>query len=693
MPLSQDDCLSIARDRLRDSSTSRAEFEALCGLWLCYTYGTQWADVRSGRNQSLQQLRSVLDYANQDVRLCMNLIRARVSKINSRLMPRELKWTVAPASRAINDQVGALVGDARLQQQIQDISGLRALRKASLWRVVMGSSIIRRTISARGDPVVVRDPSGKPSVGPDGQERVLRSFNHSWAVCPPWEFIRDPSAQDVDWRDENDIGQEKPRPTTWLKRHYGIQVDSKATMGSLLEFQRMLYEATGQSAGYGWQESKTPAVLVSEWWFKDSSADSDNPWPLWMLCYREIRSDQPSDRELKVIKFGENPYYRLPLHHLWYDDQLLSPWGRGIAALTKHGQDALNIAFMSILRQFVMHGCAKYVIQADSLVDNIAEALTNRTDKPIIYRRGAGINKPERLNPAPMDQTAATILSATPTWLDSMLNMSPVQSGEAVKRGEPARAYEIRREAADTPLTAIIDNDEMTINELLSGTLFDVVDTESVEETYERLSHEFTIDQILSLKTQDAPSTLAGVKVAPDSLRPRTPQEMKDDYAAAVNTQMVDAISARRSLLVEGKVPLDVKEAAAYRQQIQEIQSLLTGESVNVYIGQDHGMHQWVIDYEQESARWGGYTEEQREAITQHWQLHQEAKDKLQMIEAANIPGAQPQPGQEQMGAGGMGETPMGEMPMGMPGMGGQQMAGAGLPPEMMPSAPVGAGW
>ena len=634
MAMTQDEALKLANRLVTTSHSSRAAYEAICGVNLAYAYGNQWADVGRGKTggDSVRQLKTIIDPGREDVRFAMNYIRPRIVKLDSRLKPKTLDFTVQPASRASNDQVAALVADARIRQHLEETGALRCIRMAFLWRLVLGSAVVRRSMRPVGDEVMVRDAAGTPINGKNGKPASIRSFRHEWACCPPYEFIRDPSVLDVDLNNDEVIGHEKPRPTSWLKRQIGVSVDTDAKMGQLLEFQTFLSKATGQSMAAGYRDSEEPGVLASEWWFKDADDPSPNQWRYWMLAYRDVKGEGADDRELKVLDFKANPYVDLPLHHFWYNVEVTAPWGRGVPATTIQAQNVLNLAYVSMIRRVITHANPKYVVEQNSLADDMARALSNRTDVPIVYKRGS--SAPTRLDPGPMDPTVATIMQDSPKWLDAMLNMSPVQAGHAVARGEAAKAYEVRQEAADTPITSVADDDEPTMNDLLTGTLHDVMKTESVKSLHERLSHEFTPQQIMTLKSQDTRVSLAGVKLVPDTLRPRTPDQMRADAVDAINSQMVDPVTARRSLLVEGRMTLDVKEGRAYRLQLLENQTLLDGEEVEAMLQQDHGMHQWVIEMECESPRMSAYTPEQKEALMEHWRQHDELNQVRQQLNA-----------------------------------------------------------
>lgn len=630
-----------AEEVAQSSETLRAAYEAYCGLCLAYAYGGQWAKTNRHEygGKELQQLSRIIDTNRRDMRIALNFTRPAIAKAKSKLSPREISMTVEPASMAFNDQIAAMVGKRFLEQHLDRIVAVRHLRRANLWRCVLGSAIVRRSLSTAGVPIVVRDGSGQPVLDEAGAPMTIRGIEHDWAVCPPYEFLRDPSAHSPTFDGEDCIGQEKPVPLWWVKRNFpDLDLpEIKGTMGKLLEFQSFLDKATGMSWDRGWKDSKTPGVMFGEWWFRDDDTDRDQQWPWYMLTVRDCYNEADEHRRYRPVWFGKNPFHGLPLHHFWYETEPGRPWGTGIPILCMASQDALNIVSTMMLRQLIMHGSPKYIYQANSLEGNPADALSNRADIPIVYKQG--FDAPRRLDTPGLDSNATTILGNAYGWMDTMLNQSPVGRGEAVKRGEPAKAYQIRREQADTVLNELSDDDELTINELLTGTLYDIVRLERTEVIQERLGKEFSANQITLLKMQDIAATAAGVRVAPDTVRPRTPSEMQEDFAFAIDREIVDPTTARRSMLLKGKISFNVKEERAYQKQIMEIQRMLSGDVADVAYGQDHETHLWALDLFTESEQWDALDDQQRELIQMHRQTHEEA----QMMQAASNMTAQPQ--------------------------------------------------
>lgn len=629
--LNQDQASKRVREMTDSSATVRAALETYCGLCLLYAYGNQWGRTkRDPSGVTLDTLPTTAASDRTDPRLSMNLIRPRIRKIQSRLAPGELRCMVAPASGAPNDRTAAHVGTQRLKMHLDEISALSKLRRASLWRVVVGSAIVRRTLGRGGPGVTARSADGQASGG-----QSLATADIDWDVTPPYEWIRDAAANSPDFAGEDCVAHEKVRPLSWAKAHFpGIApTETKATMGQLLEYQKYLYAASGETFDAGWFESRQPAVIVGECWFRDDEADRKRRWPWWGMYLRDALGPTTEARWPKFAAFGENPYRGLPLTHLIYEEVPNCPWGRGVPIQLLQAQDAVNIAWTNGLRSFIAHCAGKLRVHEGALV----EGLSNNPFKPIIWR---GAIAPDRLPAHPLDQTVALILNQTPEWMDRLLNLSPVQSGESAGRGTPAKAYRMLIDQADTEFNAIIREDEERINELLRGTLTDLTEYESLDAAYNVLSGEFSMDQVAAYKAQDADKPGCAVKIVPDTLRARTPDEMKEEAAFAVNTKMVEPTAVRLSLLARGIV-LDALEADSWRKQELEMTAILAGEAVPIPFGQNHPIHMRYIEWFMDQPRWDQLKPNQQQWVMDHWSDHNRMKLQRAAMEAQAAPQAQ----------------------------------------------------
>jgi hypothetical protein len=688
MALDAQQALKWANDVLRQSYTPRAEFESRCALHLTYIYGNHWSRIAGERRTTvdgISRLRAQMRSLDREVRMVMPKILARIEKLTSKLAVKNLDYRVDAQSGAANDFMAAQVGTERLRLFCDDVRAMRAMNLANWWRCAMGSVVLRRTMVPLSEGVTLRDVAGQP-LGEPGRPKKIRSYGYGWSIVPPFEIIRDPSARSQDFDEEDIIGQEKPRTLAWLQRNFpGVTLPDQAsatTMGQLLQFQRFTYRATGANLGYDFALSEAPAVMFSEWWFEDQDA-SEAKWPYHMLAYRTC-SGSGGEQGLQLLTFGRNPYHRLPLHHYWYTPQLIAPWGVGVAERTIPKQDAVNLAYTLLFRALLVHSTPKYLVEQNSLADKVESALSSKTERPIVYKVGS--RPPVRIPGPPPDPTATMFVMQTDSWIDSELNMSPIQAGITSKRGEQVGTVRLKLEQADTVLDAITRFDEETDNELLTGTLFDIARTESLGSLRNRLSNRFPDNYIAALKAQDVGDTLIGVRVTPDSLRPETPNETREAYYRDVAAGIVSADTARMAQYLRNGVVTDPVEARALDKQRGEIGQMLAGNWIEPEWDQHHAAHLYVLALLKESAEWETFSDGQQRMLDQHAQKHWALRQARMQVEAQGGQESQQSPGPPEEGPGEIEiapPAPGGEkapaMPMAMAGQTG--LTAAPLPP------------
>ena len=628
------EALALARDTLTASVNYRMAYEAYCGLMFAYAYGRQWASLGTGPSAgtAVRTLNNAIDVQNRQVRVAINEIMPRITKTCSRLRPAAMHFRAKPGSGAPNDVTGALVADELLQVHMKEIDAVGTLEEMDRWRVVLGSCVLRRTRSRNGNPVILRTPDGEPRQGPDGQPMTLGTFRHGWAETPPYEWIRDPSANSLNFRENEQIlGHEKPRTTEWVRANFGKKIETLATMGGLLEFQRFLSQATRHGPTPTWQDSRQKAVMVSEWWFKDAETGR---WDWHLLTYRDTMPSDRSDdaRDLKVLHFGKNPYNGLPAHHFYYNVKLGSPWGMSLTSQLMPAQDIVNMSFTYFLRALVDHSCSRWVIYHDSLAGKASVDLVNKSNRPIVLKPGAPL--PKREPPGQMDSGVMHTLLHSTEWLDRLMNTSPVSQGVESRRGESTETHQRRMDLADSVNTAINDRDERTIGELLVGTLYDMVPDMNMETLKAKLSGQFSDSHIYALRSQDVKNTVIGIEVVPGSLRPRTPRERQEDLAKAVEVGFVDPIEGRRTLFMETGHIIDALECREMKFQQLEIASLIRGEPPVIFDAQNHEVHMWVLSWEMSSPRFSSYDPQQQETLQAHYAQHKDLLMQTQQQEA-----------------------------------------------------------
>jgi len=636
----------------------RAHLEAQAGLAMLMTYYKQNGRLSVGQRggTSLRNLRPVIHRDSPAVRVCINRIRPAVEMANSRQMPREIDWNVLAQGMGLGDEIAARVADHRLTEHFKDIKGLPRLRYRHLWSSVLGSVVVRRVLSCSPTGKGLTDKDGEPILGKNGKQRQIRRFGHDWMISPPYEFVRDPSAQTGDFSEESCVGHEKPMPAEDLLRRFGLTVTTKMTMGQLFDFQAFIHKATGHNLSSGMEHNTRPGVLFSEWWFRDQSPESGGKWLFYMLAYRDVVAEDPGERSLKPLFFGANPYVDLPLHHFTYLPVPNWAWGMGIPMMVLDEQHLLNDAMTSMLRVMLEQGGSRIMYEQGSL--------ENPRNAHKIFARRYGvisINKsakyPQRLQSPTLDQHAVLFSQGANEMFDRALNQGKAQRGEGGTR-TPLGVEQLRQEAADATITSRIDSDRLEINNLLTGTLGDVclVDTDGGRSLKSRreLKEAFSpteIDAYLA-RARGWRKRPFRVEVSAESLQPKTPREVREELYPALQAELISPEAARRAYLIRTGRSLDPLEGDAYRKQRSEIHAILKGRPIEAASRQDHKTHLWVIQAEKESARWETYSQDQKDKIEAHEDEHTqlqvvEAQEQIMQESGAEGPGEQAPPMEE----------------------------------------------
>lgn len=659
---------------LETSQYDRAVMETMCGLWQLMGWSAdQWVGVGRGMTggTAIKKLQPVFDPGRNDVRLAMNEIRRAIKENTARTNPRELEWTVDPATESPRDRSAAQVGHKRLELQLMPTMALDVLGDNNIWRATLGSSVIRRCMMPREDGIELRDATGAPLLDEDGEPRVLPgAYEHWWEVAPPCEIVRDPSARS--WRFDNEefVGHEKACPVAKVQAMFPDfkmpEGGVKSTMGELLQFQSTLWNQTRGACGVGMSvsESKQPAVMICEGWYRGRGWK----WTHYLAGWRDSGDKAPGARGIHPLQFGKNPYHEVPLHPFVFDWPPGRPWGMGLAEeLTPH-QMMKNLSITALLR-LILDAGGRYIININGLRDKkVDEILASRT-KPFIVNSQQDMKSVDRISPNSQDPNLMIAMAKNDEWFNAGAATSDALRGVSSKRGESNKAIQTKIGQAEGPIMSAVDRDERIVNQLLTGTLADLGSTSTPEEMDTLLGGEFGPDEIaafLSIKFDDsAPS----VTVARDSLRPKPPEESLRNLSNAVQSQMIDGTSARRAHMIRTGEGLDPVEEEAYWEQMAEIRAMSVGQQTPVEFMHHHDMHMWTIQYAAAKPRYRSYPPEVRKAIEAHWYEHHEMK---QALAGGQNPFGQPQEQQEQGQDGGA-------PPEGQPGPGMSQVTPAGV--------------
>lgn len=635
----------------RNNKSARVFWDALWQLQMCYAYGNQWSWIADGiGNLDVRFLQQQVDPNRRDIRVTLNRILPDIRKMAAALAPNRIEARCEARGASPSHMSIKYASDSILKKHLTKIEALEWLREKEEWRLILGSVVIRRTLAQRGDPKRVREKQG------DQDELLLRTLENGWAVCPPWEFLRDPSANTLrPDRDEQIFCHEKARTVEWVQQNYGVKVETQSTMGNLASYQQRLMLSEGR--GGMSQDSKQPGVVVSECFYKTGE---NNEWSHRLIAWSDPSDDEA---EIHVIRFGKNPFYGLPFEIYPFDTRAGWPWGRGVPAIQMAGQDLANIVY-SWLARLVNEGSGQLLIQKDT-VEDPQRQLSNRMDEPIFYTRNSQYdNPPTRLAPPQIGGPIAEMLTTSTEFMDRSLNMSAVQRGEAVKRGEAAKAYKVRLEEANTTLEFRRIDDGVRHERLLYGTLVDVVKLSRLDQIRKLVGDAITDEMIRAVKRKPIVESISKVNILSVMLRPKTQDEMKESYIGLHDAQMIGDVDARWEMMLRGE-PLDTGMYQAYQKQNLEIDQILHGQEAPVRMEENHTYHIRTVREFLDSPGAYGLDPEQIEALEAHSLDHRMWEQELLMGGGAmGAPASNPAAGMPSPPAGAVGATGPGPAPV-----------------------------
>ena len=619
----------------RDASKSmRRALDSYWTLAIAYDAGEQWTYGATERGQNvLRKLSTIIDPNRPDVRATMNLIHSNVRMLASALKPHRIASNCNPASGSNENRILADLGDQALARWLPKIDALRLLRDKDLIRLVLGTAIIRRTLSAVG-PV--------RKVGDSG---TIRDFQYGWAHAYPWEIIRDPSATSTrPDRDEDIFIQEKPRSTAWLQRHFGVRITTDTTLGKLLDYQRQIHMAHGITSG-ACDLSKIPAVTTYEAYFKSPGGEQE--WSQMCLAWCDPAEDKDTLHPIRPEGSRDggvrmNPFHGLPYHFFTYDTEVQAPWGVGVPHLQMQGQDICNLAWTWLLR--IQQAGAGQIVFEKGSIERPERQFSGRMDRPIEFQKVNGMMTPAptRLQAPQVSPVTPQLMDAAPAWMQRALNISDVQRGVTSKRGESGTAVEQKLGAANAPLDQLRRDDDLTYQELLYASLADLANVKRIR-----------LDQAKTLFGEDVPDAhvklmlrkpiteaVSGITIHPAMMHPKTPGEVRDDVISLANAQIIPPEDAQWEMINHG-VQVSSLKVNSKRKQEMEIEAMKSGDDVAPAISDNHASHLRVLSNFLDSPQSLVLDDEARDRLLQHWALHFAAQQQ-QMLLASG----QGQPGQ-----------------------------------------------
>lgn len=636
MSLNEKEALERADEFRKSVWRNRAAQDAQWALNMAYATGKAWSFISSqptGRKE-VKRLREIIDPDSTDVRVSMDIVHQNLVRTVAALKPQKISAMIRVRSGEPDAMTARHVFNGILLDRLPAINALEVWRSLHGPRCILGTVGVRRQIVTEGRPVTLPADYQADSKIP----LRLRNLQVQWARVLPFEILRDPAANSLDPDiDDTIVGHEKPRTTEWVFRNYGKKIVTETTFGDLMKYQDNIRSATGwwwqQSSA---QDSRQPAVVVYEFALQD--ADTGPGWPWHLIAYYDP-NDKSGKNLLVPLHFGRSPFYGLFLNLLHYDDtNLTGCWGRGLPELLKPLQDIRNIAATTMIRVMIDH-YPKWRIE-EGTVD--VKNMSNRTDMPLIFKRNPSLQQhiPDRLSAPGANPVAETFLGMLSSEAGNAVSIAPVMRGEMVKRGQANSAYETVIEQGEVPLNDLRKDDEIVLNKLLYGTLIDTVRLLRFRrDIAQKTLPEFSKEQLAAALREDPVRMVLSVNVTPESLRHRTPTQIRNDFVGDVQSQLLSPVSAQREMLVQGDIVTDTQMAEAWRKQELELDMILAGQEVFVVPGEDHATSIWVLTNFMSSTRWYSLSEKQQDDVAFHWANHMEQKQAEQLAAMGGMGG------------------------------------------------------
>lgn len=608
-------------NRLRnDCYAMRAFYDSYWALAKIYDHGPQWGHMTSTADGlGLHYLKAIPDPHREDVRVVVNKTHEKVVKLDGALAPEQILFDLTP--RDTDSLSVRLAGTKLLSKYLERQKCLQVLRDKSMHRLVLGTAIVRRVLRQRGT-------AKRVGARPDGSDLMMRNLSLEWARVSPHEILRDPSADSLNFAENETIFcHEKPRPLSWVYRHFGDlakKIKTESTLGSLMEHFRLMGAASGLGSSRHVKDSKEPAVVIYECWFQDPDLPSEWPWVLY--AWLDSSGD---NNQVRPLQFGPNPYYGLPFHAYTYDIQIQAPWGRGVPHVMMGLQDVLNIGWSWLVRTMIQGGPRWRYVKGSIAPGMVRTVLGNDLRKPIPYDLVNGANfPPDRVQPPNIPPVAQQILQQTPSWMMDSVNMSDVQFGQTSKRGESGEAIEAKLSEANQPLERIRKDDDLTTQDLLLGTLYDLtkMGRMTLKEARDLIGAEVPDPFIRDLLREETPKHIVGVRVHSSMHRPKTPGEIKNDFIGMAEAHLKDPERAEWEMMLRG-VSTNTAMRQAHEKQLLEIKMIEAGVPVDVRVSESHKYHLWTLEWYIDQPSFMQLPPDVQDAISdEHYNAHKQAE-------------------------------------------------------------------
>lgn len=636
------------------SRSARFFYSQFWCLGIAMCEGQQWLEESiSSTSKGSRVLRAYperYDPGIDAVRATLNLTRPMTSDIAAMVRVDPVGWALRfdPDPRdAMRGAIDLLISD-RVWQHFRshrtvDIAG--EVDVANQWRCQTGAGLLK--------------------VVPDTANPYGRSIIH----VPNDRMIWDVGITTPEVTQHNEWADTMAWPAAEVERRYGFQFTKKTkenlpTLGDLRQFDEMVQAIRSlQPAGYN--SSKTPAVLVTEYYFD-----------LWQKMAILVHTGTGSTQS-HVVWVGPNPYGYMdesgkwvglcPFLKLDFSMSLLGPWGPGVPHIIRTPQQITNLVYTNFLRNLLATSAPHYLYEEGTIADPNT-AFSPRIGAPIEWKRARPDSQaPGILRTAEIPSIVNALASAMPQVMADMAHVSPVLQGIQSSDKASAQAIQIKLAQAQRPFSAMEEKDSEKYTRFFSDFTRVLVNSAPAEVLLEAVGQDLKSEADEMLSQNPRLKSRLTVSIPRDAIHPRTTAEKRQDLVQAAQLQLMSPQEYRYELAKQLGHPLTSKESIVLANVARENLMFLAGataDQVDATHFEDHDLHirghQTLLD-----SRWtANVSPDVQEQLRYHIFDHLEEKSDEAEVQGAMVMAAQGQIGateaaMQQTGGGPPMATPM----------------------------------
>lgn len=552
---------------LREAETAGGRDRQYWHLAGAYFRGEQWArqsTSSSSTTTTTRRLQNVLDPSRPDVRVTLNLIADNTRKVDSKVTPQEIPFSIVPQEVGNpTDRILADIADTYLRVTCEEKRLLAILQTASFRRCVFGSCLLK---------MVLRQSD---------QDR-----DWDYAVVDPWTITLDPYLTDPDLAGGHQwLLHSYLMTVDEVRDRYGSTLEPLGEMGDLVAQQHLHYDILGRARLAAAQQSHTPAVMIHELYHGASPGEFSR---LNILA-------RTRDQRTVPLWDGQSPFTGLPFLKLDLFPRADSPWGVGIPNVCVNIQDIYNLGWTNFIRYLVHCSWIKWAAPRETLNKDTRNALRNNQMLGLIEydRTNSGEFKaPEMVRPPDMPAAAPQMLALPPEIAMRQSGLENVSFGSISKRGEAAGTVKMRIEQADSLFSKVASTDGERYKRFLTVMLTFPVRHRGLDELRRRVGDRFSDEQLLAfLDGVDVRRPALTIDLVPGALLPKTPTEIRQEQMMYLQLGLADPGEVRYEIWRRTGSAVAYRDEQVFRLVEEENRQMRSGTPMFVEREDLHELH------------------------------------------------------------------------------------------------------